>query len=269
MLLMGRKAGAGHTEPRNKHSKQRRKASAGLTPAATDGHIHATARRIYKLLQDLWSRLALTAVFYLPTVFPLPALPYFLIQLILACNNMSDAMKAVQINAKAAWRQLSIEDVESLARIADKIHPGLPESNEVFAQRIKLFPAGCLALVSCDDGTLCGYAISHPVRYRQPPALDSLLVESTGDVDQYYIHDLAILPEFQGYGLANTCIENLLEIAKSYATTGLISVYGTATFWERYGFVPAAVMDESLRAKLLKYGEDAIFLERFNKEHRE
>jgi len=168
--------------------------------------------------------------------------------------------------AKAAWRELSVNDIESLVRIADKIHPDLPESDEVFAERIKLFPEGCLALVEGEDDELCGYVISHPIRRRQPPALDSLLGEIAPDADQYYIHDLAILPKARGHGLAQECINKLFAIAKRFPTTSLVSVYGTAPFWGRFGFVPGE-NDEVLEKKLLDYGDDATYLERKNEEY--
>lgn len=165
--------------------------------------------------------------------------------------------------ATAAWREMSVNDIENLVRVADKIHPDLPESDEVFAERVKLFAKGCLALVERDGEELCGYVISHPIRYRQPPVLDSLLAEIAPDADQYYIHDLAILPEVRGCGLAQGCIKRILGIAQRYPTTCLISVYGTATFWGRFGFVSVEVGEE-LREKLANYGDDAVYLERKN-----
>ncbi|KAI4173533.1 MAG: hypothetical protein LQ343_002871 [Gyalolechia ehrenbergii] len=145
------------------------------------------------------------------------------------------------------------------------IHPDLPESDQVFAKRVKLFPEGCLALIEGDSDELSGYVISHPIRRRQPPALNSLLGELASDADQYYIHDLAILREARGRGLAQECIGKLFEIAKRYPTTSLVSVYNTAPFWGRFGFVSTGV-DEGLEKKLLDYGEDATYLERKNEE---
>ena len=166
---------------------------------------------------------------------------------------------------KAAWRKLSIDDIPNLIRIADKIHPSLPESFEVFAERVELFPSGCLALVEDGSSELCGYAISHPIRHRQPPALDSLLGGIAVDANQYYIHDLAILPQFRGHGFAQDCIEKLLAVASRFPTTCLVSVYGTAAFWRRSGFLSVET-DEVLEKKLLGYGDDAMFLERENGE---
>lgn len=161
----------------------------------------------------------------------------------------------------AAWRQMSENDIPGLVVVANAIHADLPESEPVFRERLKLFPAGCL--VFAEDGEVGGYAISHPIRSGQPPALDSLLGEIAPDADQYYIHDLAILPRFRGRGLAAACIGQLLEVATRYPTSCLVSVYGTAPFWTRYGFTPAAV-DAALQEKLGGYGDGATYLVRNN-----
>lgn len=162
----------------------------------------------------------------------------------------------------AVWRNLRLDDIEGLLRVADKVHPDLPESDYVFAERIKLFPQGCLALVENEE--VHGYAISHPICNRRPPNLNSLLGEITPDADQYYIHDIAILPKYRGQGQATEVIKDLLDIAKSYPTTSLVSVYGTASFWGRFGFVPEPIVDTVLKEKLRNYGDDAIYLSRQN-----
>lgn len=170
--------------------------------------------------------------------------------------------------AKIAWRSLSANDIHNLVRVAGKIHPDLPEDDEVFAERVELFPEGCLALVEeGDDGDeLCGYIISHPIIRRQPPALNKRLGKIAPNADQYYIHDLVILPRARGCGLAQECLEKVFAIAGQFSTTSLVSVYGTASFWGRFGFLPETV-DENLRKKLAEYGEDAVYLERRNEEY--
>ena len=176
--------------------------------------------------------------------------------------------KEMSGQAKVSWRILSVNNVKSLARVADRIHPDLSESEEVFAERVRLFPEGCLGLVEGKGNELCGYVISHPIRRFQPPALNSLLEEIAPDADQYYIHDLAILPELRRRGLAQLCIKRLLAVANRYATTCLISVYGTQQFWNLFGFVPVRINDV-LETKLLNYGNDAVYLERENKEYQQ
>jgi Acetyltransferase (GNAT) family len=163
--------------------------------------------------------------------------------------------------AMATWRRMSVSDIKGVLTVADEIHPDLPESDRVFAERTKIFPKGCLVLV--EGGEVCGYVISHPIRQGQPPALDTLLGELATDADQYYIHDLAILSRLRGRGLTAVCIEQLFVVAGRYPTTCLVSVYGTAPFWARYGF-EAVLVDEALSRKLRDYGADAIFLSRRN-----
>lgn len=163
--------------------------------------------------------------------------------------------------AMATWRPMSVSDVPALQRIADEVHPGLPEGDHVFTERAKLFPEGCLVLAQGDE--LCGYAISHPIRRGEPPVLDGLLGEIPSSADQYFIHDIAILPGLRGRGHADNCIRRILDIARRYPLTGLVSVYGTAPFWARFGFV-AEPVDEGLSEKLSGYGEDAVYLTRNN-----
>ena len=131
---------------------------------------------------------------------------------------------------------------------------------------MQLFSRGCLGLIESKINELCGCVISHPIKYLQSPVLNSLLGELTSDVIQYYLHDLAILPKFQGRGLGRECINKLLAVAKHYPTTCLISVYGTQQFWSHFGFVPVQI-DGVLKKKLLDYGDDATDLERKKKEY--
>ncbi|KAL3456514.1 acyl-CoA N-acyltransferase [Aspergillus heterothallicus] len=174
----------------------------------------------------------------------------------------------------ATWRPLTPADIPSLMAIADKIHSALPERPEIFAERIALYPAGCLALETTtannnDDNVsskprMVGYAISHPIRRRQPPELDTLLGEIPADADAYYIHDVAVVPEARGMGYAGQAVEKLLGVAGGFEVVCLVSVYGTQGFWGRFGFKPVDmdVGDQGLRGKVEGYGGDAVYLER-------
>jgi ribosomal protein S18 acetylase RimI-like enzyme len=166
-------------------------------------------------------------------------------------------------NLIAQWRTLSPTDIPNLTHIASIIHPDLPERDAVFLERINFCPQGCLGLFN-DSNKLCGYLISHPIRYQQPPDLDSFLGEIIAP-DQYYIHDLAILPVFRGSGLAQEGVEKVLRTAaKAYETSCLVSVYGTARFWGRFGFEKPDVVDAKLGEKVRGYGDGATYLERKN-----
>ncbi|KAF2970269.1 hypothetical protein GQX73_g3296 [Xylaria multiplex] len=142
-------------------------------------------------------------------------------------------------------------------QVASVVHPGLPERDIEFAERARLFPQGCLVLD--EDSRVCVYAISHPIRYGRPPALDSLLGEIASEADQFYIHHLCVLSGLRGRGYAVDVLEKLLVIADNYSTACLVSVHGTAPFRARFGFRPP---DHALPGKMCGCGDDAVYLER-------
>ncbi|KAL4803562.1 hypothetical protein BDV18DRAFT_145040 [Aspergillus unguis] len=201
----------------------------------------------------------------------------------------------------ATWHPLTPNDINAVISIADKIHPDLPESADVFLDRIAFYPDGCLALKvqnntstsdqdpNREEAEVVGYAISHPIRRYNLPALNSLLRSEPNQAGSeaakgegenrhcyyYYIHDIAILPAYQGKGLAGGCIRQLLGIAERdrYPVTCLVSVYGTERFWGGFGFKrvdgggdeEGVGAGEKLKEKLEGYGEGAVYLERENR----
>ncbi|KXJ89672.1 hypothetical protein Micbo1qcDRAFT_164979, partial [Microdochium bolleyi] len=106
----------------------------------------------------------------------------------------------------ATRRSATLDDVPQLMTVADHIHPDLPEDASIYAERISLFPKGCHILARPETPTTkascLGYLISHPIRTAQPPELNALLGSIPSDADQYYIHDLALMPETRGQGHA-------------------------------------------------------------------
>jgi GNAT superfamily N-acetyltransferase len=159
------------------------------------------------------------------------------------------------------WRAMASNDIEYVSGISKDIHPDLPERAIIFEERLWLFPQGCLVLV--EGSSVFGYAISHPIRRNQPPQLNTFLKNIPDDANQYYIHDVAVIPKFRGRGYAAECVSMLLEISRPYATTCLISVYGTSTFWSQFGFYPEPVSRDT-SDKLRAYGDDAVFLSRLS-----
>lgn len=87
-----------------------------------------------------------------------------------------------------------------------------------------------------------------------------------GSKTQYYLHDVAILPECRGRGFAGEVIARLLGVAEGlgYETSCLVSVYGTGQFWGRYGFVKPGRVGGELEEKVRGYGGDAVYLVRRN-----
>lgn len=155
------------------------------------------------------------------------------------------------------WRAMRRWDLTDVAMVAAKVHPDLPECIEVFAERLRLFPEGCLVLER--GGSIVGYAISHPILPDTPPALNTRLGEIPATADQYYIHDIAILPEARGAGQSRAAVEMLLQVAAGYPSAALVSVYGTSDFWGRFGFDPSK---RDMADKLAPYGDNAVYMVR-------
>jgi GNAT superfamily N-acetyltransferase len=148
-------------------------------------------------------------------------------------------------------------DLDQVMALSEAVHPTLPESLETQQKRLRLYPAGCLVLAN--QQRILGYAFAHPIRHAAPPALDNAPDQMTPDVDELYLHDFVVCASLRGRGYAAQGVGMLLERAQGFATMGLISVYGTAAFWSKFGFTPCQdVAPEKLRS----YGADAIYMTR-------
>ena len=141
-------------------------------------------------------------------------------------------------------------DLDAVLRIAAVVHADLPESRAVLAERLALYPAGCLM-------TEGGYAIAHPARPFHPPALDTLLGALPADAACLHVHDVALLPARQGGGRGAAAIARFaaLAAAEGLGRLSLIAVHGTGDYWRRHGFAPAAV-----HLPLGSYGAGAVYM---------
>lgn len=165
------------------------------------------------------------------------------------------------MTATDLWRPMIPADLPAVEAAGEIVHPLYPESPEVPAERLALYPAGCL--VAERDGQLLGYAVSHPALLGRPPALDSLLGRLPERPDCLYLHDIALLPAARGLGLGAALVARLLRLAKAQGLPllALTAVNNSAGYWQRQGFVPHEA-DAVLAAKLASYGEDALYLVR-------
>lgn len=165
------------------------------------------------------------------------------------------------MTATDPWRAMTPADLPAVQAVAEIVHPLYPESPEVAAERLALYPAGCL--VAERDGQLLGYAVSHPGLLGRPPALDTLLGRLPDRPDCLYLHDIALLPAARGLGLGASLVARLLALAKAegFRLLALTAVNNSAGYWQRQGFVPYQG-DAALAAKLASYGEDALYLVR-------
>ncbi|MBW7971094.1 GNAT family N-acetyltransferase [Bradyrhizobium sp. BR 10289] len=159
---------------------------------------------------------------------------------------------------KPHWRLAQVSDLPDITAIAARIHPEMPERPEVLAEKMRLCPEGCRVLVAGD--AIAGYGLAHPWKQHDIPSLDGFLEKLPEDADCFYVHDVAVLPDFRG-GAARDYVAMIEKLARtSHITTlALVSVYATRPLWERLGFRPVAVHAE-LRAKLASYGGAATYM---------
>lgn len=162
------------------------------------------------------------------------------------------------MNSPIAWRPLTERDLPAVTEIARQVHPDFPEDDAVFAERLALYPDGTQLLEI--DGLASGYLLSHPWRYMQLPALNTLLGSLPADADTYYVHDLALMPKARGTGAAAAIVGAILRHgrAQGLPTTSLVAVNGSVPFWHKHGF--RAVKAPELTKKLESYEASARFM---------
>lgn len=162
------------------------------------------------------------------------------------------------MNQAMHWRALTTLDLPAVEAIANRVHPGFPEDQAVFAERQRLYPDGTRLLEL--DGVPSGYILSHPWRFKSLPALNSLLGAVPPDADTYYLHDLALLPTARGTGAAAMIVGEIQRHARSrgFANMSLVAVNGSIPFWTKHGFRPFPAPE--LADKLLSYEAAARFM---------
>ena len=155
----------------------------------------------------------------------------------------------------ATWRAMAETDLPAVATLADAIHVDHPEDGAVFAERLALFPAGCLVLES--SGVVAGYVVAHPGRVLAPPALNARIGALPSEADCLYLHDIALAPSARGRGLAAVALERLVAVARAAGLPriALVAVAGTGRFWTQHGFEP--VDAPALAPKLATYDSEA------------
>lgn len=165
---------------------------------------------------------------------------------------------AAMIAKPALWRPMSEADLPAVSELAAAIHPDFPEDDAVFAERLRLYSAGCHVLAR--GAALAAYVVSHPWIDRQPPALNDLLGALPEQPSTYYIHDLALAPAIRGGGASAKIVAQLAALARAekLPTMSLVAVNGSERFWQRQGFAPVAVPE--LEGKLRSYSTDARFM---------
>lgn len=135
------------------------------------------------------------------------------------------------------FRLLTRDDIPRLHRLeAESYLPTLHESDEAFIRLMELFPEGAIGCF--DDQGLCGYAFGVPLKAGWTLELRTPLERIPDEPDTFYIHDVAIAERLRGRGVGRALARRLLDLARErgFIRCELVSVQGSAPFWERFGF---------------------------------
>ena len=154
---------------------------------------------------------------------------------------------------------MQASDMADVERIGDAVHQAFPERTAVPAERLALFPDGCL-IAGDATGAVIGYAVTHPWHLDRPVPLDTLLGGLPANSDCLYIHDVALRPAARGTGLGRAVVTILAGVAERHGlrAMALTAVHGSVPFWTTCGF--AVVESPALAAKLASYGPDARYM---------
>jgi GNAT superfamily N-acetyltransferase len=154
-------------------------------------------------------------------------------------------------------RRLTASDITALHALeAEAYLPSLHESDEAFLRLIALFPEGA---VGCfDDEGLCGYAFAVPLTAGATLELREPLARIPEGADTFYIHDVAVTARCRGRGVGRMLATRLLDLARArgFTRAALVSVQGSAPFWERFGFRAVAQFEYAPGAPSVKMVRD-------------
>ena len=152
------------------------------------------------------------------------------------------------MSAPARWRPMQAGDLAAVAAISDAVHGSYTERPAIYAERLRLYPAGCFLLEK--DGAALGYLITHPWAGDRPPALDRPIDRLPVAPDRYYLHDLALLPAARGTGAAGAAVDLTVAQARAagFDRIALTAVNGADGFWRRQDFVDADMPADSYGA---------------------
>lgn len=161
-----------------------------------------------------------------------------------------------------AVRPLAIADLPGLLAVQRACYgEGFVESAEVFARRLAS-PANC-SLVLEDAGAVCAYLAAYrSVRGKVTPLHGDF--EPSSHADTLYLHDMAVLPDRAGQGLARALLQPMWEAAAAQGLrhSALISVQGSRGYWERQGYAAQPLADAVQHARLAGYGAGAVYMVR-------
>ena len=157
-------------------------------------------------------------------------------------------------------RPLTAHDLPGLLAVQRACYgDGLVESAEVFARRLAS-PANC-SLVVAQDGRVLAYLAAYRSQLGKITPLHGDF-DSVPQPDALYLHDMAVLPDCAGRGLAGQLLAALHAQSTGLRHSALVSVQGSQAYWQRQGYALHPLQDAAQQARLASYGEGAVYMAR-------
>jgi GNAT superfamily N-acetyltransferase len=106
------------------------------------------------------------------------------------------------------------------------------ESLESFADKLNFYPAGCWVY---DNATVNGYLFSYPGLLDNYPKLN-IIIDRRKKSDCQFIHDIVLVPELRGQGIAQEILEKILTPTETFVLIAADSDANRIKFWSKWGF---------------------------------
>ena len=162
----------------------------------------------------------------------------------------------------SAWaaRALALADLPGLLAVQRACYgDAYVESAEVFARRLAS-PVNC-SLVLEHEGRVAAYlAAYHSLLAKVTPLHGDF--EPAPTPDTLYLHDMAVLPDCAGRGLAGQLLAALHAQSTGLRHSALVSVQGSQAYWRRQGYALHPLQDAAQQARLASYGDGAVYMAR-------
>ena len=136
---------------------------------------------------------------------------------------------SIELISEGAWREIE--------RIQERAYTEISaEDVEILRGKWLISPSTCFVYTT-DCGSIIAYLLSHPWSGEKLPQLnDSAPINRDSAI--LLLHDMAVSPDFQGNGIAQAMVKNLIFKARSmnFVKIKLIAVQNSVGFWACFGF---------------------------------
>ena len=161
-------------------------------------------------------------------------------------------------------RPLNANDVNILLQVQTACYgDAFQESEVVFRQRLTCEYHCSIGVAERHGAALKAYVAAYWSNPGKVTPLDGCFLPPEAGEQVLYVHDMSVLPELAGRGLAKYMLNHLMHLARRRGVrqAALVSVQGSQAYWKRQGFHEAPVKDAQQQAHLESYGPDALYMQ--------